>query len=329
MCNTIGFGLAIAFVLLLASGVRLRADTPGATVETPGAAATGLIDLSQPEYTPLDTPAWALVPVPDWVRPFVGRNGAPAPFHGVKKPFGSSVKGLDRYQANNFVNYRPETAEFVYRDYTPLTITYHPGLLPAYERVAATYTVGCRTDTEKAVALLTHAMPKVFRHPLMPPTGVSVRADRGLDDEALLASGCGWCNEQARVFIRLCQVCGIPARMLHLFGQEHTVAEFYADGRWALADSSNFFVVPGQDGKLLSAAQCHDGGAGQRCYGLAQYQRKQELIAMTDEQLFPGHPPAVAQRFREQTRLATPDALMKKVINFGVINVPLPTMPAR
>jgi hypothetical protein len=42
-----------------------------------------------------------------------------------------------------------------------------------------------------------------------------VDGNRNLDDEALLASGCGWRNEQARVFIRLCQVNGIPARMLH------------------------------------------------------------------------------------------------------------------
>src|SRR6185369_9136064 len=102
-----------------------------------------------------------------------------------------------------------------------------------------------------------NAMPQFFRHPKMPPRASSVRADRNLDDEALLASGCGWCNEQTRVFVRLCQVAGIPARIVHLFGQNHTVAEFHADGRWALADATNIFVVPAREGteRLLSAAQ--------------------------------------------------------------------------
>jgi len=114
------------------------------------------------------------------------------------------------------------------------------------------------------MALLTRAMPALLRHPGIPPLGRPVPPDRNLDDEALLESGSGWCNEQARVFIRLCQVMGIPARMIHLFGQNHTIAEFYAEDRWIMADTSYFFAVPGKDGTWLSAAACHDRGEGQR-----------------------------------------------------------------
>jgi hypothetical protein len=196
------------------------------------------------------------------------------------------------------------------------------GALPGYEKIAVKYTAGCAKDTAKAVALL-KAMPEFFRHPTMPPLGPSVRADRDLDDEALLASGCGFCNEQARVFIRLCQVCGIPARMLHLFGQGHTVAEFYADGRWALADASNFFVVPGKDGQLLSAAQCHDRGEGQRRYADAKQRRMLEIAKMPDEDLARGGA-AAAAKWREKNSQPFADELATRAVGFGVVNYPLP-----
>jgi hypothetical protein len=116
----------------------------------------------------------------------------------------------------------------------------------------------------------------------------------------------------------------MPARMIHLFGQHHTVAEFYADGRWALADVSNFFVAAGKDGKLLSAADCHDAGAGQRAYAEAKKKRMLQLAAMSDEQLNLGSPEK-ADKFREGGRTFDAEALAaRKDLLFGVINYPLP-----
>jgi len=281
-----------------------------------------LVDLSAPDYDPPDCPAWAKEKLPAWVKPYVGINGVPEKWRPASKVFGSAVKGLDRYQANQFIFYRPETAEFLYKEYTPLRVGYEPGTLPGYEKLAVRWTAGCKSDTEKAVALL-KAMPRFFKHPTMPPCGPGVPPDRNLDDEALLASGCGWCNEQARVFIRLCQVSNIPARMIHLFGQGHTVAEFYADGRWALADASNFFVVPGTDGRLLSARECHDRGRGQRLYAEAKERRLHEMAEMSDAELDLGSPEA-ARKWREQNSKPIAEELANRDVGFGVINYPLP-----
>lgn len=285
-------------------------------------AAGGLLDLDGPDCSPPDCPAWAKEKLPDWVKPYVGINGVPEKWRPAKKVFGSAVKGLDRYQANQFIYYSDRTAEYLYGDYTPRKIDYRPGTLRTYEKIAAQYTAGCKTDTEKAAAML-RAMPAFFRHPVMPPCGPSVGPQRNLDDEALLTSGCGWCNEQARVFIRLCQVSGIPARMVHLFNQGHTVAEFYADGRWALADASNFFVVPGKDGKLLSVAACHDRGPGQRLYAEAKQRRLQELMSLSDADLNLGSPAAV-RTWRQQNSNPIADELSAREVGFGVINYPLP-----
>ena len=190
--------------------------------------------------------------------------------------------------------------------------------------MSAKYTAGCTSDTEKAVALLTKALPAVCKHPVVPPCGQGAAPNRKLDDEALLKSGNGWCSEQARVFIRLCQVNNIPARMIHLFGQNHTVAEFYADGRWAFADGSLFFVVPGRDGKLLSVADCHDGGVGQRCYAEAKACRFRQLLAMTDEELNFSSPQRAAVWRRTQSKFNVDALASQKDIYFAVMNTPLP-----
>lgn len=284
-------------------------------------------DLTGPDFNPPDCPAWAKETLPGWLAPHVGKNGLPAQWR-PRNMLGSSVRGIDRYQANQFVYFRAETAAFLDRDYTPLTVKHQAGTLPNYEKLAAHYTAGAKTDTAKAVALLL-AMPKFFRHPGMPPLGAPARPDRNLEDEPLLASGSGWCNEQARVFIRLCQVSGIPARMVHLFGQNHTVAEFFAGGRWALADTSNFFVVSDPAAganvsglRLLSAAQCHDRGPGQRAYAEARQRRGKEMLALSDAELG-FKTPAQAAKWREAEAKLSVEELAQREIGFGVINCPL------
>lgn len=281
------------------------------------------VDLSGPDYTPPDCPAWAIERLPDRIKPYAGVNGTPAEWYPKDGILAKCVRGIDRYQANNYLFYRPETAAYLYGDYTPLAVDYKPGTLPAYEKAVARHTAGCRTDSERLTALL-KAMPDIFRHTLMPPCGApSVPTDRNLDDEALLASRCGWCNEQARVFVRLCQVLGMPGRLVHLFGQNHTVCEICVDGGWAMVDASNLFVAPGRDGKWLSAAQCHDGGEGQRLYAEAKKRRMMELAAMNDEAL--GFPTAdQAAKFREGCAKLSVDELARRNVGFGVINYPLP-----
>jgi transglutaminase-like putative cysteine protease len=285
------------------------------------------VDLNGPAYNPTNCPDWAKERLPDWVLPYVGLNGTPEAWRPKGKPFGAYVESIDRYQANWFIYYGPQTADYLYGAYTPLKVDYKPGTLPGYEAILAKYTAGCTSDTQKAVTLL-KAMPEFFRHPSMPPLGPSVKANRGLDDEELLATGCGFCNEQARVFIRLCQIAGIQARMLHLFNQAHTVAEFYADGRWALADASNFFVVPDKQGRLLSAAQCHDRGEGQRLYAEVKERRLQELAKLSDEELARGDA-ARAAKYRAQYEKPLADELAVRDIGFGVVNYPLPTQTDR
>ncbi len=299
----------------------------GVTASAQDAADTGNLrwDLSRPEYDPPETPGWARVTVPEWVKPFKGKNGLPDPWHSMPGSTCSGVvAGIDLYQANHFVAYRPETAGFIYEDYTPLDAGYEPGALPEFERVVKQYTDPEMTETQKALNLLKVALPAVFRHPTMPPLSDEyAKPNRNLMDEDLLASSAGPCNEQARVFIRLCQVAGLQARMVHLFGQAHTLAEFYADGRWVMADVSFHFVPRDDEGNLLSAADCHDRGPGQRAYAESKRRRLQKMAEMSAAELNVSTE-SLERRRKQWQRFDADRIANSEEIYFGVINYPLP-----
>ncbi len=226
--------------------------------------------LDHPDYSPADCPAWIREVHPAWVEPLRGINGLP---EGLRRHFSGAnapnVLGVDRHQANQFIPFRPETAQWLYEAYTPESVHWPEGYQPVLRRTAQEATWGASSAEEKALRLLYSVCRRVF-HPVVPPGGAAVEGDRNLDEEALLASGTGWCNEQARVFIRLCQAVEVPARMVHYFYSEfpmgHTVAEFHNGHGWCLADPTYGLVFRGKGGKLLSAADCHDGGAGEETW---------------------------------------------------------------
>lgn len=283
-------------------------------------------DLDHPDFNPPDCPAWAKEDLPEHINKLRGRRGQPHPYRTREHPLALTVLGVDRYHANQFIIYRPETEKFLYEEYTPLTVSYRKGLLPAFENLAAEVTEGCQSDTEKAVALLKQGVSRV-KHPDGAPCGPYVLGNRNLSDDELLASGVGWCNEQARVFIRLCQVSDIPARLVHLFYSTektgHCVAEFYADGQWSLADATWLCVFPDENGNLLSAAECHDSEAGLAILGRVYFQRWQELLALSDAELNRGSAEKNAE-FRKKIAIETPESLAQLHYHFALINYPLP-----
>lgn len=308
----------------LVAGAAAAGGAPSADVVPSPPPAAIVHDLAAEAYDPPDAPAGCRETVPPEIRPFLGKNGLGSPWGDRPGPLASAVMGIDRYQANHFVVHRPETAAYIYGDYTPAAVSHVRGTLPDYEAAVARFTAGCTTDTEKAVALLTKAMPVLTKHPTMPPCGPAVSPGRGLADGPLLASGVAWCNEQARVFARLCAVAGIPARIVHLFFASkrdgHTIAEFRADGRWCMADASWFTVFPGADGRLLSAAECHDRGEGQRRAGIAYRARMERLVQLPDAELFPDAPERAAA-FRAAMLAKTADAWSRELDLFGVMNI--------
>ena len=96
-----------------------------------------------------------------------------------------------------------------------------------------------------------------------------------------------------------------------------------------MADASWFCAFPDANGRLLSAADCHDRGEGQKRAGLAYYKRFQELRALTPEELGLGHETVAAHgetnlQYWQRISTRSAETLAAELYLFGVMNYPLP-----
>jgi hypothetical protein len=164
------------------------------------------------------------------------------------------VAGLDRVQAQSMVRVCPETEAVLYGpDFSPRAVRYRPGSRPQLEAIAKALLPGAGEDYAFAAA---EWVRRHVRHPhlvgLTPP-------DRGLTEEGLVDSGVGWCNEQSRVFIALCELHDIPARLCFLFHRNqrcgHTATEVYLRDKWSFVDVTFCTWVCLPDGSLATGLE--------------------------------------------------------------------------
>ncbi len=273
-------------------------------------------------YRRYNCPDWVKETAPAWVEPYRGSPGLIGP--GSDKPaiLGREVRGIDYWQTNHFIAYRPETAAYLYGEYTPLQVPYRRGTLPRFEAMVASVTERFESSRDRALAILRELIPATVPHPGAPPCGLQVPKDRGLYDEELLESGAGWCNEQARVFVRFCQVIGIPARLIFLFyrgGSGHAVSEFHVDGKWAFADTTWCCVAESPDGSLFSTAECHDNPDAAQCLMQNYIERYRDMLGWSDEALGETNHPGIRNMIKEHLNTGP-----RELGCFGVLNYPQP-----
>jgi hypothetical protein len=147
-----------------------------------------------------------------------------------------------------------ETAEYLYSDYTPTKARYETGTRPKLERHVAIATGKATTDQDKVLCL----MSWTGRHVVIPQ---GVRPEQmfvGGTEEDVIERGFAYCNEASRVFVTLCQVAGIPARMSFHFTKDgrygHACAEAYFGGAWHFCDA-DINVGAGGVPKVAASAQ--------------------------------------------------------------------------
>src|SRR5205085_8362555 len=122
-----------------------------------------------------------------------------------------AVRGIDRQQTHSMIRLCAQTEPILYgREFSATKIRYRRGTRPALEKIAAAF----RGDRVLA------AMRWTSEHVVHAHFIGEVPPDRAMTEEQLIASGRGWCNEQSRVFIALCEVMEIPGRLCFLFHRD-------------------------------------------------------------------------------------------------------------
>lgn len=161
----------------------------------------------------------------------------------IDKRFMPKVKGLDLEQSLNYIDLADVTESFIYDNYTGARLAYEKGSHPALESLAKRLTAGARTPMQKVEKLLAFVAHEVkWAGFFKQATGKALPPDRDMDEEELILSGYGWCNEQARVLCALTQVLGIPSRLVFASNMKkhygHVVVEVLLPEGWMTVDES-------------------------------------------------------------------------------------------
>ena len=167
-----------------------------------------------------------------------------------------SVGGVDLEQALNYIALADVSLDFIYDKYTSGKIIYTVGSRPVLEGLAVKLLGGITGEIEKIEKLTKFVAEKVpwagYYHQAM---GHRLACNRNLDEEDLISSGYGWCNEQARVLCALTQIIGIPSRLVFAGARKgggHVVVEVLTSNGWLLADQSFGYLFVNK-GKIVDA----------------------------------------------------------------------------
>jgi len=162
-----------------------------------------------------------------------------------------------------------DTADYLYSAYTPLPLHYVPGSRPQLERAVRRVVTSEMTEREKVFAIVKychHGFREDYVN-IVPEKTVVLNA---AEEEILKLNG-GQCEDRARLMICMCQIAGIPARLVAVYSHfrpeenykvhgGHAIIEIFCEGGWAFFDTNvmDFYCLR-EDGRLASLwdLRCH------------------------------------------------------------------------
>ena len=143
----------------------------------------------------------------------------------------------------------PDTVDFLYSEFTPTAVSYQRGSRPVLEQVVNETTAGCTNDRERMLALMRFCRDLYKKQW---PRDMEQYIYGGTEEQ-LIEKGEHLCECLGRLLVGLCEVAGIPGRIvMHDIGG-HITAELHLDGHWAYVDprAGLYFLKP--DGSFASA----------------------------------------------------------------------------
>ncbi len=147
-----------------------------------------------------------------------------------------------------------DTVHYLYEEYTPTRSLYERASLPDLEAYAEEAIGSWKTEEEQVASIAAFT------------SGLAVEAEDeeleelrfGGTEVEIIERGSDWCTDLARVGCALCQVVGIPARLVVLADTEaaysgHMIVEAYSSGAWGAVDIHTDVLFRHPDGTPASA----------------------------------------------------------------------------
>ena len=160
---------------------------------------------------------------------------------------------VDRVLLERMVRICPETASYLYRDYTSLAITYTTSRRPELERHLRSIGADRGSIEEKVNAIVGLCRG-------LTETAANRTEDDllfGGTEEEVIQRGSDWCTDLARVACVLAQVAGLPSRIVFLANTAsaysgHAIVDIHRNSVWGAVDSTNTIVYQRSDGMPVS-----------------------------------------------------------------------------
>lgn len=135
------------------------------------------------------------------------------------------------------------TREYIYSP--PKVINYKTGTRPRLEKVVEKVTQNCTTEREKVLALLVYCRDLYKTHD-------DEQLFYGGTEEELIKKGENLCECMGRLMVSLCEICGLPGRIVMQVVGGHIVCEIFLEGVWAYFDPRCGMFYLDENDKFLS-----------------------------------------------------------------------------
>lgn len=148
-----------------------------------------------------------------------------------------------------------QTADFLYSEFTPTSVKYKKGTRPELEKVVTDITAKYETEREKALAIMRFCRDLYKRK----TDTLSSHYVYGGTEEQLIEKPEELCETLGRLMVALCEVAGMPGRIvMHDIGG-HICSEILIDGHWGYIDPRTGIYFLKEDGSIASVRDlCHD-----------------------------------------------------------------------
>lgn len=158
---------------------------------------------------------------------------------------------VDRIFYEKMVKLTDETAYFLYNNYTPLEVVYEKGSRIHLKQIVSTL----KSNSDRQTV---HNIAAYCRDIVEKCETRSKDMIFGGTEEDIITRGTYWCTDIARVACIMCQLAGLPARILITANTKfaycgHTVAEVYYNNKWGVIDPTNGLVFEQEEGCPASA----------------------------------------------------------------------------
>ena len=145
-----------------------------------------------------------------------------------------------------------ETRDYLYQ--VPGPVKYVKGTRPVLEAEVARVILGCNTDRERVLAIL------CFIRDLYLHNGKEIPKELqfyGGTEEVLIAKGENLCECVGRLMVGLCEIIGLPGRIvMHIKG--HITCEIFLEGKWCYFDPRAGLFYVDENNNFLSIAELID-----------------------------------------------------------------------